>query len=296
MRWGTGAAASAITALALLALVVCASASAAAKGKRTIDVRPGPDAIANALDRADDGQVLRIHKGHYDEALTIDERVKLVGVGKRRPVIDAGCATPTTIRVVADRVRLRRLKVVGADTGDEVTFAEVSRGRANNVVVRDTCDALYGINVYDTGPVEIRRSRALGFDDAGFYIGEITSTGSGAISLRGSRSHQNHRGLIVENSSGGEIRVVGNQFHGNNVPVGFFPPTGVLINNSDGVRVEANTVSDNGMFGLLLSSGSDGNVIDRNSFFGNPVDIENEGSGNCGSGNEFTTGDPLPPC
>jgi parallel beta-helix repeat protein len=281
---------------ALLAIGSVVAPSAAANGKRKVEVRPGPNAIANALDRADDGQVLRIHKGHYDEALTIDERVKLVGVGKRRPVIDAGCGSPTTIRVVADGVRLRRLKVVGADPGDEVAFAEVSGGRASNVVVRDTCDALYGINVYDTGPIEIRRSRALGFDDAGFYIGEITSTGSGAIRLRGSQSYQNHRGLIVENSSGGEIRVIRNRFHGNNVPVGFFPPTGVLINNSDGVRVEANTVSDNGIFGLLLSSGSDGNVIDRNSFFANPVDIQNEGSGNCGSGNEFTTGAPLPPC
>jgi parallel beta-helix repeat protein len=265
-------------------------------GKRKIDVRPGPNAIANALDRADDGQVLRIHTGHYEEAVTIEKRVKLVGVGRRRPVIDAGCATPTTVTVLADRVRLRRLKVVGADTGDEVAFAEVSGGVANDLVVRDTCDALYGINVFNTGPIEIRRSRALGFDDAGFYIGEITSTGGGVIRLRGSQSHRNHRGLIVENSSGGEIRVIRNQFHANAVAVGLSPPTGVLINNTDGVFVEANTMSDNGMFGLHLSPGSDRNVIDRNAFFGNPVDIENQGSGNCGSGNEFTTGDGLPPC
>ena len=295
MRWGTRATASAITALALLALVTCVPA-AADNSKRKIDVRPGPNAIAKALDRADDGQVLRIHKGRYQGAVTIEKRVKLVGVGRRRPVIDAGCASPSTVGVLADGVRLRWLKIVGADTGDEVTFAEVSGGRANNLVVRDTCDAEYGINVFNTGPIEIRRSRALGFDDAGFYIGEITSTGNGAIRLRGSQSHQNHRGLIVENSSGGEIRVTRNEFHGNVVSVDVFPPTGVLINNSDGVLVEANTISDNGTFGLLLSSGSDGNVINRNAFFGNPVDIENQGSGNCGSGNEFTTGDALPPC
>jgi parallel beta-helix repeat protein len=276
--------------------VTPATAAGAGRGKRTIDVRPGPNAIANALDRAEDGQVLRIHKGTYEEAVTIEKRVKLVGVGKRRPVIDAGCATPTTVTVLADGVRLRRLKVVGADTADEVAFAEVSGGRANNVVVRDTCDALYGINVYDTGSIEIRRSRALGFDDAGFYIGEIGSTGSGAIRLRGSQSHQNHRGLIVENSSGASIRVVGNQFHANTVPVGFSPPTGVSINNSDGVLVQGNTMNANGMFGLHIGPGSDGNVIERNSLFGNPVDIENQGSGNCGSGNEFTTGDALPPC
>jgi parallel beta-helix repeat protein len=296
VRWGTRAGASAVTAAALLALVAWFAPAAAGNGKRKIEVRPGPNAIAKALDRAGDGQVLRIHKGRYEEALTIDKRVKLVGVGKRRPVIDAGCAAPTTIRVAADRVSLRRLNVVGADTGDEVAFSEVSGGRATDVVVRDTCDALYGINVYDTGPIAIRRSRALGFDDAGFYIGEITSTGGGSIRLSESQSHRNHRGLIVENSSGGEIRVIRNQFHGNNVPVGFFPPTGVLITNSDGVAVEANSISDNGIFGLLLGADSDGNVIDDNVFFGNPLDIEDQGSGNCGSGNQFATGDALPPC
>jgi len=285
-----------IVVLALLALVVSVPAIASARAKRKIEVRPGPNAIANALDRADDGQVLRIHRGRYEEAVTVEKRVKLVGVGRRRPVIDAGCASPTTVGVLADGVSLRRLKIVGADTGDELTFAEVSGGRASNLVVRDTCDALYGINVYNTGPIEIRRSRALGFDDAGFYIGEITSTGGGAIRLRGSQSHQNHRGLIVENSSGGSIRVIRNQFHANTVPVGFSPPTGVLINNSDGVLVEANTMSANGMFGLHIGPGSDGNVIERNSLFSNPVDIENQGTGNCGSGNEFTTGDALPPC
>jgi parallel beta-helix repeat protein len=285
----------AIVAVALAVTMAMAS-PAVGNAKRKIEIRPGPNAIANALDRAEDGQVLRVHKGRYEEAVTIEKRVKLVGVGRRRPVIDAGCAKPTTVRVVADGVRLRMLKVVGADTGDEVAFVEVSGGRANNVVARDTCDALYGINVYNTGPIVIRRSRALGFDDAGFYIGEIASTGSGAIRLRESQSHQNHRGLIVENSSGGAIRVIRNQFHANTVPVGFSPPTGVLINNSDGVLVEANTMSANGMFGLHIGPGSDGNMIERNSLFSNPVDIENQGSGNCGSGNEFTTGDGLTPC
>lgn len=249
-----------------------------------------------ALDRARDGDMLRIHRGRYREAVTIDKRVKLVGVGKHRPVIDARCASPTTIDVIGDGVRLHRLKVVGADIASEVTFDQVSGARATNLVVRDTCDAEYGINVFGTGSIRIADSRAHGFDDAGFYIGEVTGNPGGPVRLRRSKSYGNLRGLIVENSAGGDIRVARNEFHDNEIAIPPALPTGVLITNSDGVSLERNEVVGNGRFGLHLTANSDGNLIDDNRLVDNPVDVRNEGSGNCGSGNQFTTGDPLPPC
>jgi hypothetical protein len=45
-----------------------------------------------------------------------------------------------------------------------------------------------------------------------------------------------------------------------------------------------------------LTAGADANVFDGNVITGNPTDVVNEGSGNCGSGNTFATGGPLPPC
>jgi parallel beta-helix repeat protein len=284
-----------LTGCALLAIGLSA-APAGAKGKRKIQVRPGPNAIGNALDRAEDGQVLRIHKGRYEEALTIEKRVKLVGVGRRRPVIDAGCGVRTTIEALADGVRLSGLKVLGAASATEVDFNGVSAGRASDLVLKDTCDAEYGINVFASGSIRIVDSRAHGFDDAGFYIGEITGTPGGPIRLRRSESYGNLRGLIVENSEGGDIRVARNDFHDNEIAIGPALPTGVLITNSDGVVLERNEVDGNAMFGLHVTANSDGNLINDNTFLGNPVDVRNEGSGNCGSGNEFTTGDALPPC
>ena len=280
--------------MAVVVLGLAPATAQAAKGK--IEVRPGPDAIADALDRAKDGQVLRIHRGRYDEALTIGKRVKLVGVGKRRPVVDAGCATPTTIEVQADGVRLNGLKVVGAATATEVNFIRVSGGRASELVLRDTCDAEYGINVNDTGPMAIVKSKAFGFDDAGFYIGAIRSTPGGSIRLARSESFDNLRGVIVEDSAGGDIRIRRNLFTDNDVFVGELLPTGALITKSEGVLVEENAVTDNGTFGLRLTPDSSGNRINDNLLLGNPVDIRNEGSGNCGAGNEFLTGDTLPPC
>jgi parallel beta-helix repeat protein len=288
------------TVAAAVAVAVVASLPAGSSAaKREIEVRPGRNAISKALDRARDGGKLLLHAGRYREEITVDKRVKLVGVGKGRPVIDGRCDAETTVAVRADGVRLKHLKVVGAGDGPfpiEVDFTEVSGGRANDLVLRDTCEAEYGINVLDTGPIEIRNSRARGFDDAGFYIGEVTRTLGGAIQLRGSHSYANNRGLIVENSAGGDIRVTGNQFHDNDVPNPVSPPTGILITNSDGIFVGGNEVRDNARIGLHITADSDDNLIDDNTILGNPVDTRNEGTGNCGSGNVFETGDPLPPC
>jgi parallel beta-helix repeat protein len=60
--------------------------------------------------------------------------------------------------------------------------------------------------------------------------------------------------------------------------------------------VEQNEVARNAMFGLHLTSDSDRNLIDGNRFLSNPIDISNQGTGNCGSGNASVTGDALPPC
>jgi parallel beta-helix repeat protein len=281
-----------VVACGLAAILLLAPAAGAGEGKRKIQVHPGPNAIAKALDRADDGDVLRIHSGRYEETLGIDKRVRLVAAGKRRPVIDGDCVTRSTVQALADGVRLRGLKVVGG-LAIEIDFRGVSGGRANQVVVRDTCDARYGINLYDTGPMKIVKSKALGFDDAGFYIGEITSTGGGSIRLTRSDSFSNLRGLILEDSAGGDIRVRNNHFHDNNLPP---EPTGIFVNRTDGVLFEGNRVRGNGAFGIHISPDSDRNVFNSNTVLGNPTDIGDEGSGNCGSDNQSQTGDTLPQC
>lgn len=88
-----------IAALALLALLAFVPTAAAAK--RKIDVRPGPHAIADAVGRAEAGDVLRVHRGRYEETIAIDKPLRLVAASKRRPVIDGECSDRTTVE--ADR-------------------------------------------------------------------------------------------------------------------------------------------------------------------------------------------------
>jgi parallel beta-helix repeat protein len=292
--------------LALSLIGFAANASAA-----TIEVNPGVNAINKALDKAHNGDLLRVHDGTYREAFTVDKRVTIRGVGGR-PLIDARCKSRATIRVVHGGVRLDHLKVVGAaehPSGlfpSEVDFEFVRSGAIHDVVVHDPCGGVdegaeYGINVFGSGPIAVSDNRATGgFSDAGIYIGGITDTRGGVLRVVNNASYRNHQGIIIENSAGPDsrIRVSRNRVRDNTIPGEAHPDTGIFINNSDRVRLRENTVRNNGHFGVNLSAGSDNNRLYENNITGNPIDLNNNGTGNCGASNIIHTeaGKPLSNC
>jgi parallel beta-helix repeat protein len=302
-----GARAGAISVVLALSLASFAASASAA----TIEVRPGANAINKALDKADNGDLLRVHDGTYREAFTVDKRVRIRGVGGR-PLIDARCESRTTIEVVRGGVKLAHLKVVGAAEHrsglfpSEIDVQNVGSGIIEDVVVHDPCGGIdkgaeYGINVFNSGHVEVIDNRAIGgFHDAGIYIGGITDTGDGTLRVVSNASYRNHQGIIIENSSGpgSRIRVAKNNVHHNTIPGEIHEDTGIFINNSDRVRLRDNSVRRNGHFGINITSGSDDNALIDNVIRNNPVDINNDGTGTCGSGNSFGSldGAPLSPC
>jgi nitrous oxidase accessory protein len=290
----------ALAIVALLAVAVFAAPADAKKRKPGIYVSPGPDAIANAIERAHTGQTIRIRRGRYHEALVIEKPVRLVASGRVRPVIDGDCATRLTIAVRSPGVILSRLKVVGADEGSgpfatEVDFNGVSTGRAWGLVVKDTCDAEYGINVFNTGSVQIKRNEARGgFSDAGIYVGGITDTQGGALRVRRNIAYGNNRGVIIEDTlAPTDVRVVDNRLNSNTLTPGEGPPSGIFLHRADGVLIYGNVVGHNGAYGIHLDPDSDGNVLIANAVFANPTNFLDEGGGNCGTGN---SGLSLPAC
>jgi len=274
-----------------------------------IEVTPGANAINKALAKAHNGDTLRIHDGTYREAFEVNKRVTLRGVGGR-PLIDSRCRVRATTKVNSGGVTFDHLKIVGANEGfgsfpSEVDVENVGTGKFHDIVVHDTCNepgqegAEYGINVFNSGPVEVSDSKATGgFSDAGIYIGQITDTGSSALRVLRNNTYLNHQGIIVENSSGGVIQVAHNNTHHNTSNGVEGDKSGLYITNSDGVRVRNNTIKSNGEFGVNIGPTSDNNRLFDNVIMGNPIDLNNEGSGNCGSGNTIgtTSGNPLVPC
>jgi parallel beta-helix repeat protein len=203
---------------------------------------------------------------------------------------------------------LRGLRVVGADEGfgpfpSAVDFRDVGRGSARDLVLEDTCDrpgpdegAEYGVNVFHSRKVSVAGNDARGFSDAGLYVGQITSTGNGALSVHGNVSRGNNRGVIVEDSAGGRIVVKNNELNRNRA-AGEGTPSGIFLHNADGVEIEGNAVNGDGEIGIHLDPNSDDNALHDNVVRDNPTNLLDEGSGNCGSGNRFgDSGNLLPPC
>lgn len=130
----------------------------------------------------------------------------------------------------------------------------------------------------------IRGNTAIGFEDAGIYIGGIVNTGSGSIVARGNRLYQNNRGIIVEDSFGASLQVESNVARHNH-------DDGIFLHNSDGIEVLGNLTTNNGLNGIELDPDSDHNLVAKNSSRDNAsFDLANDGgTGNCFSNNQYET-------
>ena len=259
-----------------------------------VNVKPGKNAIQRAIDnRASNGDTLRIHDGRYREDVAVDKRLTLTDAGDGRPVIDGRCDAERVINVRRNGVVVKGLKVVGATNNvaaAAVNFAFIELGAARDLVVRDTCGdgpsqgAGYGVNVHSS-MIWVEDVNARGFSDAGIYIGLIEETGLGTLLVRGNETLGNAQGIIIEEVVGkADVRVEENDTHDNG--------TGIFVHDSDGVSFEGNSITDNAV-GILIDAGSDNNFFLANTLSGNDDDLDDSGSGNCGSNN---SPDLFPPC
>jgi parallel beta-helix repeat protein len=278
-----------LPALLVFSALGAPAAGAGASGARdVIEVFPGPNAINRALRAAQPGDVLNIHAGTYAEQVTVTtSSVVLQAAGDGKVVIDGECEVSVTLDVAAEGVTLRGLTVRGAGIGltpISIDFSHVDSGRVEDSTAIDTCgDAWYGVNVYNGGSIQIIRNRTLGFDDAGIYVGGITSTPLGPLLVSQNHSYVNEQGVIVQNSGGGDIVVAGNRIFDNGT-------TGIWLNGADGVRIERNDVISNSISGIELDESSDDNLINGNTALEHPFDLVDQGgSNNCWMRNRYVT-------
>jgi parallel beta-helix repeat protein len=283
--------------LALALAVVLGMVAVSAASARTIEVRPtGPNALQRGLNRAEDGDRIRVHPGTYSPVI-VGKRVEIFGIKGPRPTVDGNCNTLRTIDIASNGVTLRHLEVTGAAEGfgaypSEVNFIGIRTGRAIDLRMPNTCDAEYGVNVFDSGRIVVAHNRASGFSDAGIYIGGINDTSAGTLEVRDNVAVHNNRGIIIEDSSGVDIDVLDNVVAENRKP-GEGERDGIFIRDSDRILIRGNEAIDNGKYGIAID-----NVSDRNRLFDNTAsgsgrsDFIDLGSANCGARNSF----PIDPC
>jgi nitrous oxidase accessory protein NosD len=266
-----------------------------AAAARTLQVFPRGGGLQRALFRANAGDTLVIHAGHYrGQDVVSDRNLQLVAAAGTHPVIDGLCKTNDTIEITAPGVTVRGLTVVGAAEGfgqypSEVTFDGQPTGTAEDLRVRNTCNAEYGINVIQGSRQQVLSNTVSGFRDSGIYVGQINQSGHGRpLLLKSNVTDHNSRGIIIEFSSGDDIRVISNLMDRNTLKgLGETPPAGLLLNGADDVLVKGNQAHHNGSYGFDLIAGSAHNRFIGNDFRDNPRNLHAAAgsSPNCGSAN-----------
>jgi nitrous oxidase accessory protein NosD len=276
---------------ALLCTLAIALIAPGVAGAEDIHVRPG-DGLQKAIDRASPGDVLRLHGGHFNPGagkITIDKRLTLVGYNAR-PRIRGNCARPYVVEVRADDVVLNHLKVVKAFYAD-VDYRFLAGGKAKDLKVEAKCEGVeYGVNVFDTGGLEVVNNIGTGYEDAGVYVGAIADTGGGTLAVTGNDMFGNNRGILIEdsNSTLQSIAVINNNAHNNTLPGEGATNTGIFLTNSIAVLVSGNLSNNNGTYGFELVNNSDSNVFNGNTANGNSGGAffaEAESDGSCGENN-----------
>ena len=267
--------------------VVVALGFAATASAAVVNVNPGTNAIQRAIDnRADNGDTLRLHGGRYKEDVDVDKRLTITEAGDGTATIDGECQAGFVVDVDRNGVVLEDFKVVGASgnvSSAAVNFEGIEKGTARDLLVRDTCGngpsngAGYGVNVYNSGRILVEGVNAKGFSDAGVYIGLITTTGKGVLAVRDNETFGNNMGIIIEEvETAADVFVEDNDTHDNG--------KGIFVHVSDGVLFRQNLISDNAL-GIHIDAGSDDNEFNNNTLTGNDTNLDDDGSGNCGTGN-----------
>jgi nitrous oxidase accessory protein NosD len=264
-------------------LAVSLAGPARASTSTTIEVFPGSNAIRTALQQANPGDTLDIHAGAYPETIVVNKNgIRFQSAGDGPVTVDGGC-NGSTFEVNSNGVQLVGLSIIGGRFYN-VDFDTVSNGVASDNRLRRTCpNTEYGINLFRTGAMTIQNNVAIGFQDAGIYIGLITDTGSGTLLASGNDLHGNDRGMIIEDSTGVSIVAFGNSSHDN-------ANDGIFLHNADGIDVRMNRTMRNGFAGIELDPDSDGNMVRRNQSRGQTYDLANDGgSNNCFLNNQYQT-------
>ncbi len=271
------------SALVLAPLALSAQAAPGRAPSNVIHVFPGPKAIRKALKQAAPGDILNLHAGTYNEKFAIKiENLTVKSAGDGPVIIDAQCNSVATIDIRAEGAVVRGLTVQGG-TFFAINLEHIASGLIKNNTVLSTCSgAEYGINVFDGGSIKVIGNQGRGWNDAVVYIGGINETPTGPLVVKKNNTYRSVRGIIIEDSSNVDIRVIKNNAHNNSL-------LGIFVHNADNILISGNTVTDNASIGLHLDSTSDDNQIRDNLLSGNTTDIQNNGSNNCFEGNTYST-------
>jgi len=250
--------------------------------------------ISEAIEYAEDGDVIIINPGKYHESLIIGKSIYLQGKDEQKTIID-GMGTDDVIRIIANNVSISNLTVTnsgnnivqGVDAGVDIRS---DHARVSNVI---SYQNMYGIYVYKSNDTSIFSCQLHHNDNTGIY----SSSSHNAVFLENS-VFDNERGFYLKSSS--NCSVFNNTFH-NHSSKGLFlyrsyrnrVSGNVFVNNFEGVHIKdgittQNTI-DHNLFienneAVFLCCGAKNNTFYLNNFMNNTIHVDGYPSNNFDNG------------
>jgi len=237
-----------------------------------------------------DGHTLQVDSGTYNEHLTINKSISLIGQSKIDTIID-GDGNQTIIKVTTDNVTIAGFTLQNTTTGYSAIRVEDSEG--NNITDNVIKNSYYGIQLYNSRNNTVTHNQAVNNSYSGIYLyfsheNSVSNcnfsknnnagifTFNSTNNLIYSNSITNHKfGISLTDSINNRIydntisqaelgiRIINshnNLVFLNNVSRS---QSGIQIGDSNSNTISNNTVSSNSKDGMLLES-SNNNVLQNN--------------------------------
>lgn len=278
----------------LLMLIIFCAAMQAVPAER-IRVEPG-ESIQSAIDLADPGDVIEVASGEYDESLSVNKQLSLIG-------IDTGNGAPTVnlVRIVADNCEFKGFKIYNSEL-----FAIAVNSNWNNITDNKLETCMDSIILKDVHDNLVARNEARIICQGRDLISLMSGNGGDGIHLIGSQNntirdnsaangfigiyldHSDYnlveRNNATGNSNGiGSFSSVGNTIKGNFIRKNVLDGIS-LLKFSNGSVITGNLVESNGHCGIYLQDSSNNTIylnrLIRNNENAQSKDVRSSGSVN----------------
>jgi parallel beta-helix repeat protein len=202
------------------------------------------DSIQDAIDNADPGEVIIVHKGTYIESVYVYKTLTIqAALGEDRPVVDGHdreAFSITAERAVVEGFEARSagFRVIVVKLVNNVTIS-------NNVV---TGGGDIGIVLSRASECEVTGNEVYGFNDTGIDVERSTDN-----LIKGNKVSGCSAGITVS----GANQIIDNE-------VSNLGNIGIGIEGASGCLIKGNNVADSGTDGISLKNGADYNQIINN--------------------------------
>jgi len=210
--------------------------------------------IQKALDVAEDGDIIYIFGGFYQENLIVDKQVKIVGsIDEIDTVIDSRFDKRYLIEITADHVTIEGITVSDSDdsTPSPIGALICLKSSSNQIVNNNiTTASSYGIYIDPSSENNLISNNYINNTKVGIYVSSSITNDITNNEINNCSEY----GIYLENSPGNN-RIYGNILN--------FTKSGITAEYSDSVNITSNIISNSNYNAISLYGSDDFSIINN---------------------------------